>query len=120
MLRTTTSASWTTSGYKEAVNSTGDWVSSGNNCGVASAGGDGDVGGKTTNLSKAKNLEKLSKSKKPDFANTKNSNGASGKDFYTPEARFACTRLRKTFTESPILHHYDPEPRIQIETDTSG
>ena len=112
MLKTKPSASPPTSGSKEAVNFTGDGVRSGGVCDIGDAGSAGSFGGKIKNLSKAKNLEKSAKSKKPDVAKAKNSNGASEKDFLTPEARFAFTRLRKTFTEAPILHHFDPNRHI--------
>ena len=65
----------------------------------------------------AKNLKKSVKSKKPDFAKAQNSDGASGKIFLTSEARFAFIWLRKEFTEATILHHFDPERNIRIETD---
>lgn len=40
--------------------------------------------------------------------------------FLTPEAKLAFSRLRQTFTKAPILHHFDPERYIQIETNASG
>ena len=40
--------------------------------------------------------------------------------FLTPEAKLAFSQLRQVFTETPILHHFDPERYIRIETDTSG
>lgn len=36
------------------------------------------------------------------------------------EARVALTRLRKTFIKVPILHHFDLECHILIETDVSS
>ena len=41
-------------------------------------------------------------------------------NFLTPEAKLAFSRLRQAFTEAPILHHFDPERYIRIETDASG
>ena len=41
-------------------------------------------------------------------------------DFLTSEASLAFTRLRKVFIEALILHHFDPERHIQIETNASG
>ena len=38
----------------------------------------------------------------------------------TPEAKLAFSRLRQAFTKAPILHHFDPERYIRIETDASG
>ena len=93
MLRTTLSASPPTSDSKRTVNPTGNRVRSDGDRGVGGASGAGSVGGKTKNLSKTKSLEKSAKSKKPDFAKAKNSNGAPGKDFLTPEARFPFTQL---------------------------
>ena len=46
---------------------------------------------------------------------SKNSNGAIG--YLTPNARQAFTQLRQTFTEAPILRHFDPECHIRIEID---
>ena len=40
--------------------------------------------------------------------------------FLTPEAKLAFSRLRQAFTEASILHHFDPERYIRIETDASG
>ena len=40
--------------------------------------------------------------------------------FLTADARQAFTQLRQTFTEAPILSHFDPERHIRIETDASG
>ena len=40
--------------------------------------------------------------------------------FLTSEAKLAFLRLRQTFTEAPILHHFDPKRYIRIETDASG
>ncbi len=114
ILRTTPSASPPTSGSKEAVNSTSNSVESGVVSGVGGAGGAGSIGGKTKNLSKTKNLKKLAKSKKPDFEKAKNRNGAFRKDFFTPKARFAFTRLPKVFTDALILHHFDPGCHIRI------
>ena len=56
--------------------------------------------------SKSKNL---SKSKK-----------TVGSDFLTPGAKLAFTELRQAFFKAPILHHFDPECPIRIETDASG
>ena len=40
--------------------------------------------------------------------------------FLTPGARKAFTKLRQVFIKAPILHHFDPEFHIQVETDASG
>ena len=53
------------------------------------------------------------------------SNGTSPKaadnsSFLTLKAKLAFSRIRQAFTEAPILHHFDPERYIQIETDVSG
>ena len=40
--------------------------------------------------------------------------------FVTLETMLPFIRLRQAFTEAPILHHFDPERHIWIETDTSG
>ena len=61
--------------------------------------GDDEVGTK---------FQKLSKSKK-----TKSG-------FFTSGARKAFTKLRQVFIKAPILHHFDPERHIRVETDVSG
>ena len=53
-------------------------------------------------------VQKLSKSKKTEL------------DFLTPGARKAFTELRQAFIKAPILHHFDPERHIRVETDASG
>ena len=71
---------------------------------------DDEVRKKDQKTSKSKNLfKKLSKSKK-----------TVGLDFFTPRARLAFTKLRPAFVKASILHHFDPERHIQVETDISG
>ena len=55
--------------------------------------------------SKSKNL---SKSKKTELG------------FLTSGARKAFTKLRQAFIKAPILHHFDPECHIRVETDALG
>ena len=62
-------------------------------------GGEVEVGEKGRNSSKSKKTE-------------------SG--FLTSGARKAFTELRQAFIKAPILHHFDPERHIRIETDASG
>ena len=57
---------------------------------------------------------KTSKSKKSSKSKTV------GSDFLTPGAKLAFTELRQAFLKAPILHHFDPERHIRIETDVSG
>ena len=40
--------------------------------------------------------------------------------FLTSGARKAFTELRQAFIKAPILHHFDPECHIRVETDASG
>ena len=40
-------------------------------------------------------------------------------NFLTPKVKLAFSRLRQTFIEAFILHHFDPEHYIRIETDAS-
>ena len=40
--------------------------------------------------------------------------------FLTFSARKAFNQLKKAFTKSPILRHFDPKCHIRIETDTLG
>ena len=53
------------------------------------------------------------------------SNGTSSKpaensDFQTPEIKLDFSRLRQAFTKASILHLFDPERYIRIETYVSG
>ena len=81
-------------------------------------------GGEATNPTKIKNSVKttkskiLVKSKNHDFPKSRPEEAGTG--FLTPEARLAFTQLRQAFVEAPILHHFDPESHIRIETDASG
>ena len=91
-------------------------------------GGDSVVdvvgGGEATNPTKGKNLAKttkskiLVKSKNHDFPKSRPEEAGTG--FLIPEAKLAFTRLRQAFVEAPILHHFNPESHIRIETDASG
>ena len=45
---------------------------------------------------------------------------ADNSTFLNSEAKLAFLQLRQAFTEAPILHHFDPERYIRIETDASG
>ena len=40
--------------------------------------------------------------------------------FFTPEARLAFTQLRQVFIEASILHYFNSDSYIWIETDVSG
>ena len=53
-------------------------------------------------------VQKSSKSKKTESG------------FLTSGARKAFTELRQAFIKAPILHHFDPERHIRVETDASG
>ena len=44
----------------------------------------------------------------------------SGTDFFTSKASLVFTWLKNTFTKAPILHYFDPECHIKIETSTSS
>ena len=63
---------------------------------------DNEVGEKVQKRSKSKNLSR------------------STSDFLTFGARLAFTELRQAFLKAPILHHFDPERHIWIETDALG
>ena len=88
--------------------------------------GDSMVGGdEATNPTKEKNQVKMTKSKilvkskSHDFPpNSRNKEARMG--FLTSEARLAFTQLKQAFVKAPILHHFDLESYIQIETDISG
>ena len=56
-------------------------------------------------------VQKLQKS----FKSKKTKSG-----FLTSGARKAFTELRQAFIKAPILHHFDPEHHIRVETDASG
>ena len=62
--------------------------------------GDDEVGKKVQNSSKSKKSVRS--------------------DFLTPGAKLAFAKLRQAFVKAPILHHFDPERHIRIETDVSG
>ena len=62
-------------------------------------GGEVEVGKKGRNLSKSKKTEL---------------------GFLTSGARKAFIKLRQAFIKAPILHHFDPERHIWVETDASG
>ena len=64
------------------------------------------VGKKVQNLPKSKNLSKSKKMVEWDF--------------YTLGAKLTFTKLRQAFFKTPILHHFDREHYIQIETDALG
>ena len=66
-----------------------------------------EVGKKARKTSKSKNSSK-----------SKKAVGLS--DFLTPGAKLAFTELRQAFLKASILHHFDPERHIRIETDVSG
>ena len=65
-----------------------------------------EVGKKARKTSKSKNLSKSQKTV--------------GSDFFTPGAKLAFTELRQAFFKAPILHHFDPDLDIRIETDALG
>ena len=81
----------------------------------------GQKSAKSRKLSKSRKL-KGKKSKKPSKSrNSPNFNiTEAGPSFLTPDARTAFNRLQITFTEAPILWHFDPEYHIRIETDALG
>ena len=62
-------------------------------------GGEVEVGEKGRNLFKSKKTES---------------------SFLISGARKTFTKLRQAFLKTPILHHFDPERHIRIETDESG
>ena len=66
-----------------------------------------EVGKKARKTSKSKNSSKSKKAVGPS-------------DFLTPGAKLAFTELRQAFLKAPILHHFNPERHIWIETDVSG
>ncbi len=66
-------------------------------------------GKKSKNSAKAKTL-KFVKAMSPGTA-------SKARFFLTPEARLVFTQLSQACTKAPILHHFDPECHIRIETD---
>ena len=62
-----------------------------------------------------KKVQKTSKSK-----NLFKSQKTVGSDILTSRAKQAFNELRQAFLKAPILHHFDPDCHIQIETDVSG
>ena len=65
-----------------------------------------EVGKKARKTSKSKNLSKSQKTV--------------GSDFLTPRANLAFTELRQAFLKAPVLHHFDLDCHIRIETDALG
>ena len=88
--------------------------------------GNSMVGGsEATNPTKGKNQAKttkskiLVKSKSHNFPpNSRNKEAETG--FLTPKARLAFTEFRQAFAKAPILHHFNPESHMRIETDASS
>ena len=77
---------------------------------------DGKVDGNEIEDNKVeKKVQKLSKSK-----NLSKSKKTVGSDFLTSRAKLVFTKLRQVFFKAPILHYFDLERYIRIETDASG
>ena len=112
MLKTTKSTGFVASPKKTEGGVDGDSV-------VDVVGGD-----EATEPTKGKNLAKttkskiLVKSKSHDFLKSRPEEVGTG--FFIPEARLTFIRLRQAFPEAPILHYFDSESHIWIETDVSG
>ena len=68
---------------------------------------DDEVGEKVRKRSKSKNSSKSKKTVR-------------SSDFLTPGAKQAFTELKQAFLKAPILHHFNPERYIRIETNVSG
>ena len=64
-----------------------------------------EVGKKVQKTTKSKNLSKSKKAVGPS-------------DFLIPGAKLIFTKLRQAFLKAPILHHFDPERHIRIESNT--
>ena len=71
-------------------------------------GVDDDEVGDNEVRTKVQKVQKSSMSKKTELG------------FLTIGARKAFTELRQAFIKAPILHHFNPERHIRIETDASG
>ena len=67
--------------------------------------GDDEFGKKGENPSKSKNSPKFKKTEL---------------DYLISGARRAFTKLRQVFIKASILHYFDPECHIRVETDASG
>ena len=86
--------------------------------------GDMVGGGKAINPVKRKNQAETTKSKiwvkskNHDFPKSRIEKAGTG--FFTPKARLAFIQLRQAFVEAPILHHFDLESLLRIETDPSS
>ena len=80
--------------------------------------------GEAINPTKRKNQAKTTKSKilvkfkNHDFPKFKTEEAGTG--FFTPKARLAFTQLRQAFVKVSILHHFDIESHIWIETNILG
>ena len=82
-------------------------------------------GGEATNPTKGKNQAKMTKfkilvkSKSHDIP-LNSRNREAGMGFLILKARLAFIQLRQPFVKAPILHYFDPENHIWIETDASN
>ena len=63
-----------------------------------------------------KKVQKLFKSKN----SSKSKITVRSLDFLTPKAKLVFTKLRQVFLKAPILHHFDPNRHIRIETNALG
>lgn len=108
---------WWTTAKPSATGSLGNKANNKHNQGKRDdVAGAGDPSKNIEIRSTGTKLENLSKSKKWDFAKA----NSSKTDFLTLEVKKAFAHLRKAFTEASILHHFDPEHYIRIETDAFG
>ena len=57
----------------------------------------------------------LIKSKNHDFPKSRPEKAGTG--FFIPKTRLAFTQLSQAFVKAPILHYFDSESHIRIETD---
>ena len=73
---------------------------------------------KRKNQAKITKYKILVKSKNHNFLKSRTEEARTG--FLTPKARLAFIQLRQAFVKTPILHHFDLESHIRIETNASG
>ena len=73
---------------------------------------------KRKNQAKTTKFEILVKFKNRDFS-LNSRNIEAGLDFLTPKARLVFIKLQQAFIKASILHYFNPECLIQIETDAS-
>ena len=73
----------------------------------------------TAMLKRSQKLRKNTRKRKRSQSRNRNNSPDDSNTFLTNAALRAFKRLRRAFTEAPVLRHFDPERAIRVETDAS-